>query len=125
MNLLELLDIKTLSVTAAEAIIEVPVTDKLKQPFGIVHGGINTILAETAASLGANADLDTTQQVAVGVNVETHHLYTVAQGRLRANAKPLHAGKRLQTWQVEVHEQDSQRLTSVSAVTLMITARTK
>lgn len=55
--------------------------------------------------------------------METHHLYTVAQGRLRAIAKPLHAGKRLQTWQVEVHEQASARLTSVSTVTLMITAR--
>ncbi|MCL5459045.1 PaaI family thioesterase [Loigolactobacillus coryniformis] len=123
MNLLELLGVKMVRATATEAIVEIAVTDQLKQPFGVVHGGINTILAETAASLGANAGLDTTQQIAVGVNVETHHLYTVAQGRLRANAKPLHAGKRLQTWQVEVHEQASARLTSVSTVTLMITAR--
>ena len=54
MNLLENLDIQTQLVTASKCIITVKVSDKLKQPYGIVHGGINAVLAETAASLGAN-----------------------------------------------------------------------
>lgn len=55
MNLLENLDIQTQSVTANKCVITVKVSDKLKQPYaGIVHGGINAVLAETAASLGAN-----------------------------------------------------------------------
>lgn len=123
MNLLQLLGVKTLTATPALAQVELAVTAAVKQPYGIVHGGINAVLAETAASLGANAALDTAKQIAVGVNVETHHLSTVAQGTLRANAKPLHKGNRLQTWQVAIYEQGSQRLTSVSTVTLLVTAR--
>ncbi|WP_240411035.1 PaaI family thioesterase, partial [Limosilactobacillus vaginalis] len=55
MNLLQYLGIKIQTVTANQVIISINVTDQIKQPFGIVHGGINAILAETAASLGANA----------------------------------------------------------------------
>lgn len=123
MNLLQLLGVKTLTATPDFAQVELAVTAAIKQPYGIVHGGINAVLAETAASLGANAALDTTRQIAVGVNVETHHLSTVAQGILRANAKPLHKGNRLQVWQVKIYEQHSQRLTSSSTVTLLVTSR--
>ena len=84
MNLLENLDIQTQSVTANKCVITVKVSDKLKQPYGIVHGGINAVLAETAASLGANQWLADRQQdqIALGVNITTEHLIAVSNGEL-------------------------------------------
>ena len=100
MNLLDNLGIKTESVTASEAKISLPVTDKIKQPFGIVHGGINAVLAETAASLAANKWLESQKlnKISVGVNITTEHLRPVSNGRIQAIATPIKRGKILQTW---------------------------
>ncbi|GAA2984163.1 PaaI family thioesterase [Lentilactobacillus parakefiri] len=119
-NLIKLLGIKTVSVSQAEVIISLEVTDAVKQPYGLLHGGINSVLAETAASIGANKQLDS-NHYAVGVDLTTQHLLPVAHGKLVATATPLHAGQRLQTWRVAIRNGD--RLTSFSTVTLTNVAK--
>lgn len=118
MNLLEYLGIQSQSVTAKETIVTVDVTDKLKQPFGIVHGGINTVLAETAASLGANKWLadQNRNQIAIGINITTDHLLPVSKGQIKAVATPLKCGRTIQTWLIK--EYNEERLTSTSILTL-------
>lgn len=121
MNLLQYLGIKIQTVTANQVIISINVTDQIKQPFGIVHGGINAILSETAASLGANAWLTNNDrhQVATGVDINTHHLRAVKTGVLKAVATPLKLGRRIQTWQVQTFNDD--QITSNSTVSLLNT----
>ena len=121
MNLLQYLGIKIQTVTANQVIISINVTDQIKQPFGIVHGGINAILAETTASLGANAWLTNNDrhQVATGIDINTHHLRTVKTGVLKAVATPLKLGRRIQTWQVQTFNDD--QITSNSTVSLLNT----
>lgn len=119
MNLLELLNIQTQTVTGQQAIITMDVTDAVKQPYGIVHGGINAVLAETAASLSANQWLTdhNRAQIAVGINITTQHLFAVSVGQLKTVATPIKIGQRIQTWRADVYCQ--KRLTSTSTVTLM------
>lgn len=121
MNLLQYLGIKIQTVTANQVIISINVTDQIKQPFGIVHGGINATLAETAASLGANAWLADNErhQVATGVDINTQHLRAVKTGILKAVATPLKLGRRIQTWQVQTFNDD--QITSNSTVSLLNT----
>lgn len=121
MNLLQYLGIKIQTVTVNQVIVSINVTDQLKQPFGIVHGGINATLAETAASLGANAWLTNNDrhQVATGVDINTHHLRAVKTGVLKAVATPLKLGQRIQTWQVQTFNDD--QITSNSTVSLLNT----
>ena len=121
MNLLQYLGMKIQTVTVNQVIISINVTDQLKQPFGIVHGGINATLAETAASLGANAWLTNNDrhQVATGVDINTHHLRAVKTGVLKAVATPLKLGQRIQTWQVQTFNDD--QITSNSTVSLLNT----
>lgn len=114
-NLLDLLGIQTVSASKTNVIISLAVTDLIKQPYGLVHGGINSVLAETAASIGANENLDANNH-AVGINISTQHLHSVSSGTLIANAVPLHIGQRIQTWQVKVTNDN--KLTSTSVVTL-------
>ncbi|WP_288631025.1 PaaI family thioesterase [uncultured Levilactobacillus sp.] len=114
-NLLTTLGIKQRLITKTKSIIALPVSAAIKQPYGVVHGGINGVLAETAASLGANANLDA-DRVAVGVNLTVQHLQAVTQGELIATATPLHIGHHLQTWQVAITVAD--QLTSQATVTL-------
>ncbi|MTV82748.1 PaaI family thioesterase [Secundilactobacillus folii] len=115
MNLSELLHIKSEQITQTKIIISLEVTDAVKQPYGIMHGGINAVLAETAASLGANENLPD-DRVAVGVDITTHHLRPVSHGKLVTTATPVHIGNTLQTWYTETVL--GQQLISISTVTL-------
>ena len=117
MNIIELLGLKTTLLSAEKTIVTVNVTAQLMHPYGLVHGGVNALLAETAASLGANAALPD-GKVAVGVAIDTHHLAPVSQGVLVATATPLNIGHRLQVWTVTIHETQTNTLTSTSTVTL-------
>lgn len=116
-NLLETLGIRQLSLTKNKIILALTISDAHLQPYGILHGGVNAVMAETAASLGANANLDDAH-VAVGVDITTHHLRAVKAGTLTATATPVNIGHTLQVWQVNTTVNN--QLTSTSTVTLMV-----
>ncbi|MGX7042739.1 PaaI family thioesterase [Leuconostoc holzapfelii] len=122
MNIIELLGLKTTVLSAKKMVVTVTVSEQLLQPYGLVHGGINALLAETAASQGANAALPD-GQVAVGVGIETHHLAPVTHGELVATATPITVGHRIQVWSVSIHESQTNTLTSTSTVTLTTQTR--
>ncbi|USS88201.1 PaaI family thioesterase [Fructilactobacillus hinvesii] len=115
MNLLELLNIQTELVTPERVVLTLNVTEREQQPYGLMHGGMSCVLAETAASIGANQQLRS-DEAAVGVNIETHHLASVRTGLVTATATPVQRGHRLQVWQVNIKHAD--QLVSTSTVTL-------
>lgn len=106
MNLLENLGIETLSASPAVVVLGLTVTEQHTQPFGLLHGGIHTVLAETAASLGANLNLPAAQ-VAVGASIQTEHLKAVHPGAtLRYEARPEHLGRTSQVWTIRGTNQE-------------------
>ena len=110
MNLLENFGICIEEVEPSRVVLSMEVRDIHKQPYGIMHGGVSALLAESAASLGANCSLDATH-VANGVNITTQN------GKLIVTATPLHQGKTLQRWDVVIYNEDV--LVSSSQVTLI------
>lgn len=118
MNTLELFDISTVSASSELVILTMPITDKAKQPYGILHGGISAMFAETATSIGANAALTEAGRVAVGVDLQIHHLNAATSGQLQAKATPLHIGNRIQTWQVAITEVNAAKDIAFATVTL-------
>lgn len=115
MDLIEYLGIKSIISSKDKVILSLNVTDKVQQPFGVLHGGINSVLAETAASIGANLNLS--HGHAVGVNISTNHLKSVTSGKLTVEATPLRIGKKIQVWQANTFD-DKNNLTSSSTITL-------
>lgn len=115
MDLIEYLGIKSIISSKDKVILSLNVTDKIQQPFGVLHGGINSVLAETAASIGANLNLS--HGHAVGVNISTNHLKSVISGKLTVEATPLRIGKKIQVWQANTFD-DKNNLTSNSTITL-------
>lgn len=96
-----------------------PVDERTRQPFGLLHGGASVALAETLASVGANALLDTGKQLAVGLEINANHVRAVRAGNVTGRARPLHVGGRTQVWQVEIRDQEG-RLCCVSRVTMAV-----
>jgi len=82
------------------------VTPAHHQPYGIVHGGVYATLVETAASLGAAANVNSSGKVVVGVNNSTDFLRAHREGRLDVVATPIHTGRIQQLWQVEITRED-------------------
>jgi 1,4-dihydroxy-2-naphthoyl-CoA hydrolase len=103
-------------VSADRVVLTCPVTGDLLQPYGLVHGGVHSTLAETAASV-AGALWFADRGKVVGVSNHTDFLRAVRGGELRAKATPLARGRTTQLWQVEIGD-DQGRLVAHAKVRL-------
>jgi uncharacterized protein (TIGR00369 family) len=115
------LDFEFLSFKRQEVKIRMPVSDKTRQPFGILHGGASVALAETAASIGAWLNIDDQKYSAVGLEINANHVRGVRDGYVTATAVPLHLGQRTHLWEIEICDQAG-KLVCMSRCTMMIVA---
>jgi 1,4-dihydroxy-2-naphthoyl-CoA hydrolase len=99
-----------------------PVTQKVKQPIGIVHGGMNVVLAETLASNAANCVVDIENFYCVGLEININHIRSVREGTVTAITRPFHLGKSTQVWHIELFD-DQRRITAVSRMTASVLKR--
>ena len=99
-----------------------PVTQKVKQPIGIVHGGMNVVLAETLASNAANCVVDIEKYFCVGLEININHIRSVREGIITAVTRPFHLGKSTQVWHIELMN-DAGQITAVSRMTASVLKR--
>lgn len=109
------IEISSIGESSLEGIM--PVSSNIKQPFGIVHGGANCVLAETLGSLAANLVLDNQKQHAVGLSINTNHIKAVRNGHVKGIATPKHIGKKTQVWEIETFNIKNE-LTSITSLTM-------
>lgn len=98
----------------------VPVDHRTRQPFGLLHGGISVVLAETLGSLGATYSCPPGHQ-AVGLDINANHLRGVRSGWVTGTARPVHLGRTTQVWQIDMQD-DEGRPSCVSRITMAILA---
>jgi 1,4-dihydroxy-2-naphthoyl-CoA hydrolase len=96
----------------------VPVDERTRQPYGILHGGVSVVLAETLGSCGAAYACPPGQR-AVGLDINANHLRSVTQGFVTGTARPVHVGRSTQVWQIDLIDDDG-RPTCVSRITMAI-----
>lgn len=96
-----------------------PADSRTFQPFGLVHGGANVVLAETLGSVGANYCVDNSKFYCVGQEVNANHLRGVRSGLVTGRASRLHAGRTSQVWDIKLYD-DQNRLTCVSRLTMAV-----
>ena len=118
-TLMDTLAMKYETVTKEKIEISMPVTKKVTQPMGYLHGGATAALAETAASLGGMQHVGSEKQAIVGIEINCNHLKAKKQGVVTAIAKPLHLGKRTMVWDIQIIDEE-QQLIAVSRCTLGI-----
>ena len=96
-----------------------PVDDRTRQPFGILHGGASVALAETLGSTGAGLVIDRSKFRGVGQEINANHIRAIRDGYVIGTARPVHLGKRSHVWEIRiVDEQD--RLVCISRITMAI-----
>jgi len=98
---------------------EVAVREALKQPAGLVHGGVYAAIAESLASNGTAAALRGTGQTALGMSNQTSFLRPVTDGTISAQARVRHRGRTTWVWEVECADERG-RLCALSRVTVAV-----
>ncbi len=98
----------------------VPVDHRTSQPYGLLHGGVSVVLAETLGSLGAAHSCAPGHKV-VGLDINANHLRGVSAGWVTGTTRPVHIGRTTQVWAIELQD-DQGRPTCVSRITMAVLA---
>lgn len=117
-TLLETLGIAVVEATPERVVATMPVTPRVHQPHGILHGGASVALAETVASVGGAVSVPAGKAV-VGLEINANHLRPKREGLLTAIGTPLHQGRSTQLWQIEIQDEQGKRI-CVSRCTLAV-----
>jgi uncharacterized protein (TIGR00369 family) len=113
--------LELVSVSSDEVRAEVAVRDDVRQPFGLVHGGLYASIAESLASIGTAVEVLEQGLTAMGMSNNTTFLRSITAGTVHAVARPLHRGRTTWVWDVEVTDDDD-RLCATSRVTIAVRA---
>lgn len=97
-----------------------PVDDRTRQPYGLLHGGASVLLAETLGSSAGNLCVPE-GSVCVGIEINANHVRGVRDGLVTGTARAIHVGGRTQVWEIRI-EDERGRLACVSRLTLAVVA---
>ena len=107
-TLMETLDIEFVDIGKDFVKARMPVTPKVHQPNGILHGGATVALAEAVGSSAAFL-LNNTSNVSVrGIEISANHLQSISEGFVYATAKPIRQGKTIQFWEIKVTDEKNE-----------------
>jgi 1,4-dihydroxy-2-naphthoyl-CoA hydrolase len=98
----------------------VPVNQRTRQPYGILHGGVSVVLAETLGSCGAASCVPPGHR-AVGLDINANHIKGATSGWVTGITRPVHMGRTTQVWQIDMTN-DAGELTCVSRITMAVLA---
>ena len=113
------LGLEYLAIGAAESRGRLPVEDRVRQPFGAVHGGVFAAVAESLASRATAESVAGDGMLALGMSNQTTFLRPVAAGSIESVARRRHRGRTTWVWDVE-HSDGDGRLCALSRVTIAV-----
>ena len=119
----EALGVEIISADAEGLLLRMPMSDRARQPLGLLHGGISMVLAETAASLHACWEIDLARFVPVGIEINGSHIRSASEGHIPAKATILRRSTKLVVHNVEIAHEESGRVLCLARVTNFYKAR--
>jgi 1,4-dihydroxy-2-naphthoyl-CoA hydrolase len=111
--------LELVEVTGEVASGRVAVSDELRQPAGLVHGGVYAAIAESLASYGTAVAVMPEGRLAMGLSNHTSFLRPITGGTIHATARPRHRGRSTWVWEVELADDDDQ-LCVLARVTIAV-----
>ncbi|MBI3521273.1 MAG: hotdog fold thioesterase [Bacteroidetes bacterium] len=101
-----------------------PVDERTKQPFGLLHGGANVALAETLGSVASLLVVNSDLFIGVGVEINANHIKAVFSGKVKGVCSPLNIAGKNHVWDIKIYNETNE-LTCVSRFTCAIVPKTK
>tara|TARA_R110002073_G_scaffold139232_2_gene289399 strand:- start:183546 stop:183965 length:420 start_codon:yes stop_codon:yes gene_type:complete len=123
-TLLETLDIKFVEVHENKVVATMPVTPRVHQPDGVLHGGASVALAETVGSYASFFSMNSDTHMVRGIEISANHVKSISEGVVTATAIPLHKGRTTQLWEIRIEDEKGQ-LISLCKLTTIILEKSK
>jgi uncharacterized protein (TIGR00369 family) len=117
------LGIEITELTPQRVVATMPVDDRTRQPFGILHGGASVALAETVASIAGTLNVDLDMYNVVGVEINANHIKAKREGKVTGTATPIHIGRSTQVWQIQIVDEQGKTV-CISRCTLAVVPKT-
>lgn len=121
-HLADVIGIELVELTKERVVATMPVDERTRQPFGILHGGASVALAETVASLAASMNADLDRFNVVGLEINANHIRAKRDGTVTGTALPIHIGRSTQVWEIRIVD-EQQRPICISRCTLAVVPR--
>ena len=118
-NMVGHLGIEFLEVSKTQIKAKMPVDDRTRQPYGLLHGGASVALAETLGSVGAMVNTDVEKQYCVGLEINANHIKAARDGYVYGTATPIHIGKKTHVWEIKIIN-DKEELVCISRITVAV-----
>ncbi len=119
-TLMETLEIEFIDVGDNFLVARMPVTPRVHQPDGVLHGGASVALAESVGSAGAYFFLNSKEVVIRGIEIAANHIKSVRDGYVYAHASILHKGRTTQLWQIKITNETGDLVSLVKLTTLTL-----
>jgi 1,4-dihydroxy-2-naphthoyl-CoA hydrolase len=100
-----------------------PVDERTRQPYGLLHGGASAALAETLGSVASAFVIDSNNYKCVGIEINANHVRAARQGFVTGTVSPLHIGASTHVWDIRITD-ESDKLICISRLTVAIIQNT-
>lgn len=118
-SLIQTLGIEFKQIEKGKVVATMPVDDRTRQPFGLLHGGASVALAESVASIGAYELVNQEKEVVVGLEINANHIKGKRDGMVTATGTVLHQGRTTMVWDIKITD-EKEELISVSRCTIAV-----
>lgn len=118
-TLVSTLGIDIVEIEKGRVVATMPVDERTRQPFGILHGGASVALAETVASIGAYELVDKETETVVGLEINANHIRAKRDGIVTATGTVLHHGRRTMVWEIKITDEED-KLICISRCTIAV-----
>ncbi|MFT4735131.1 MAG: 1,4-dihydroxy-2-naphthoyl-CoA hydrolase [Algoriphagus sp.] len=98
---------------------KMPVDNRTKQPYGILHGGASVVLGETLGSVASTLVIEGTGLQVVGLEINANYVRAVSEGFVYGKVTPIHTGRKTHIWEIKIKNEDD-KLVSIIRFTCMI-----
>ena len=119
-TLMETLDIDYIDVGENFLLARMPVTPKVHQPDGVLHGGATVALAESVGSAAYYIFLDGKKFFVRGIEIAANHVKSIKEGYVYARASMLHRGRTTQLWEIKVTDEEGKLISNCKLTTIAL-----
>jgi len=119
-TLMETLDITYIDVGENFLLAKMPVTPKVYQPDGVLHGGASVALAESVGSAASYIFLDGQKFFVRGIEIAANHVRSIKEGFVYAKASILHKGRTTQLWEIRITDEEDRLISNCKLTTIAL-----
>lgn len=119
-TLMETLEIEFTEAGEDYLIAKMPVTPRVHQPDGVLHGGATVALAESVGSMASYLFLNTDEFYVRGIEIAANHLKSISEGYVFAKATYLHKGRTTQLWDIKITDESDKLISVVKLTTITL-----